>query len=128
MVDVAWKARIYTRNSCFIVAKQKKNLMLYIILILISILCAFYIIYPFVKKGSHIKEDKVLDFLKLRELNILEELNNDLESGALSEDMYKDLKKELKKNIKKEMKLLNNNIKKEDEIEKLIESRKRSKK
>ena len=102
--------------------------MLYIILIAISILCTFYIIYPFVKKESHIKEDRVLDFLKLRELNILEELNNDLESGALSEDMYKDLKKELKKNIKKEMKLLNNNIKKEDEIEKLIESRKLSKK
>ena len=102
--------------------------MLYIILIAISILCTFYIIYPFVKKESHIKEDRVLDFLKLRELNILEELNNDLESGALNEDMYKDLKKELKNNIKKEMNLVNINIKKEDEIEKLIESRKQSKK
>ena len=65
--------------------------------------------------------------IKTRKRGLISELNNELESGILSNDLYAQLKDDVDEMINSELKNLNKEIKIIDPIEKLIQSKKNEK-
>ncbi len=65
--------------------------------------------------------------IKTRKRGLISELNNELESGILSNDLYTQLKDDVDEMINSELKNLNKEIKIIDPIEKLIQSKKNEK-
>ena len=101
--------------------------MLYLIIILILLTCITYVIYPFIYQSKHIDPLLYKRNIKIRKRGLISELNNELESGILSNDLYNQLKDDVDEMINSELKNLNKEIKIIDPIEKLIQSKKNEK-
>ena len=101
--------------------------MLYLIIILILLACIIYVIYPFIYQSEHIDQLLYEKNIKIRKKGLISELNNELASGILSNDLYNQLKDDVDEMIDSELKNLNKNIKIIDPIEKLIQLKKNEK-
>ena len=101
--------------------------MLYLIIILILLACIIYVVYPFIYQSEHIDQLLYEKNIKIRKKGLISELNNELASGILSNDLYNQLKDDVDEMIDSELKNLNKNIKIIDPIEKLIQLKKNEK-
>ncbi len=101
--------------------------MLYLLIILILLACIIYVVYPFIYQSEHIDQLLYEKNIKIRKKGLISELNNELASGILSNDLYNQLKDDVDEMIDSELKNLNKNIKIIDPIEKLIQLKKNEK-
>ena len=102
-------------------------MMPYLIIILILLICIIYVIYPFIYQSKNMDPLLYERNIKTRKRGLISELNNELESGILSNDLYAQLKDDVDEMINSELKNLNKEIKIIDPIEKLIQSKKNEK-
>ena len=102
-------------------------MMPYLIIILILLICIIYVIYPFIYQSKNMDPLLYERNIKTRKRGLISELNNELESGILSNDLYTQLKDDVDEMINSELKNLNKEIKIIDPIEKLIQSKKNEK-
>ena len=99
--------------------------MLYLILIVTCIISVYAVIIPFIRKNFISFSDASLDILERRKYKLLEELDSDLESGTLTENLFKELRDEVIENISKEKEVILGSKEHLNEIENKIKIRKK---
>ena len=90
------------------------------ILILITIACVVFLIFPFYRKKEY-RKDNNQDYAEIRKKKVLLELTSELENGTISKDQFNELKEEL---FKIESIKISSNNEEIDPIEEIIKTKK----
>ena len=88
-------------------------------------ICVYAVIIPFIRKNLISSSDASLEMLERRKYKLLEELDSDLESGTLTENLFTELRDEVIENISKEKEVILGSKEHLNEIENKIKIRKK---